>query len=525
MKMETKRVEYGALARAGGMTVIAIALACAFANVASAAGNAKTYDPVAQDPVITDKAPPPLVHEVRFDSDGVTLYGKVFSVQGTSPRPTVVIARGYPDMTSSADLALILQRAGYNAMIFNYRGTWGMGGSFSLENAYQDMHAAVEYLREAQNTKSMLVDPNNIVLLGYSLGAPVALRLAASDAGVRGVMQLDGTDMRAMAALTPEQRAEWAADLKTPAVPNADGMKIIGDVVDRFDNWNPETYVPGLSGKDVLLLWASQGNGSEMHRWGKSLHDMYSGPARVMEKTFETNHDFADHRIELARVTLAWLDKLHYAPASFTQKAEPDESRRIAIAPEQLEKYVGVYKDATSAPFYLKVEDGKLMQGDAERQWRPVDAYDNKTFSLNSDRNQNCDSFTFNQDEKGIVASVTLQCQGHNVTLKRTSTELDFPSEPQMVTVSANVLKTYVGKYRLPLKFQPSSYFNISLKGDQLIVTPEGNTPFMLYPTSNTKFFSRVVVADVEFVKDDAGAISHIHAKMNDGEYDFPREQ
>lgn len=523
--MEKGRVGFKGIAHVGYATLLVMALASAFSTTASAAGNPKSYDPVAQDPIITDKAHPPLVHEVKFESGGVTLYGKVFSAQGANPHPTIIIARGYPDMTSSADLALTLQRAGYNAMIFNYRGTWGMGGSFSMENAYQDMHAALDLLRDVQSAKTMLIDPNNVVLFGYSLGAPVALRLAASDPGVRGVMQLDGVDTRAMAALTPEQRQAWAEDLKTPAVPDANGVKILDGVVDHFDNWNPENYAAGLSGKDVFLLWAAQGNGSEIHRWGKSLHDLYASQARVTEKTFDTNHDFSDHRIEVARATLAWLDKLHYVPAGFTQRTASEERKQAFIPQDRMETYVGTYKDSNGSPFYLKEEDGKLMQGDAQRDWMPVETYDSKTFSILGDQHSNCDAFTFNENDKNVVTSITLQCNGHATVFQRTSEQLDLPPEPPMVAVSADVLKTYVGKYRLPLKFQPSSYVVVSLKGSQLVVTPEGKTPFILYPMANNKFFGRVVMAEAEFVKDDVGAISHLHAKMDNAEYDFPREQ
>jgi dienelactone hydrolase len=516
-----------AVARACGMAMTAVGLACALPAGAQAGVTAvaKNFDPVAQDPIIVDKAHPPLVHEVRFDSDGVTLYGKVYSAQGSSPRPTVLIARGYPDMTSSADIALTLQRAGYNAMIFNYRGTWGMGGGYLLENAYQDMRAALAFLRTYQTSKTMLVDPNNIVLFGYSMGAPVALRLAANDAGIRGVMELDGMDLRVMPTLTAQQRTEFAADLKTPAVPDADGAKIVGEVVDHFDNWNPENYTMGLTGKDVFLLWATHGNGGETHTWGKSLHDMYVAQARVTEKTLDTNHDFSDRRIEVARSTLAWLDKVHFAPAGFAQRTEAEERQRVVISLEQLEKVVGVYKDANGLLFYLKVEDGKLMQSDVERQWTAVEPLDNHKFSIVADQPHNCNGFVTNEDEKGDVVSLTAQCQGRSVALMHTSSELVLPAEPQVVDVPVDVLKTYVGKYRLPLKFQPMSYFSVSLKGSQLIVTPEGNAAIPLYPMTDNKFFGRVMVVEAEFVKEDNGAITHIHAKMDDGEYDFPREQ
>ncbi|MEO8544260.1 MAG: hypothetical protein ABI434_11795 [Burkholderiaceae bacterium] len=273
-------------------------------------GTAETFDPVSEDPVLLDKKHPPRVHEVAVVSAGVSLYGKVYSVQGTAMRPIVLIARGYPDMTSSADLALTLQRAGYNAMLFHYRGAWGMGGAFSLENSFQDLKAAARFLRSGPRSKEMLVDTEKIILFGFSFGGPIALRLAAEDDAIHGVLQLDGTDFRGIPGLPAEALATYAAELMTVAIPGAVGMQLLADIAANMTRWDPATYAPGLSGKDVCLLWASQGHGKEMRDYGPTLHDLYAATARVTEMIFDTDHDFSDHRIAIARATLAWLKKI-----------------------------------------------------------------------------------------------------------------------------------------------------------------------------------------------------------------------
>lgn len=278
------------------------AVALSLCLAAQAAGT-RTIDPVSQDPVVVDKVHPPRVHEVTFDSGGVSLYGKVFSAQGTKPHPTVLIARGFPDMTSSADIALVLQRAGYNAMIFNYRGAWGMGGTYSMENSYQDLKAAVAFLRSASSTRDMQVDPKRIVLYGYSFGGPIVLRLAAEDAAIRGVAHIDGSDLRWK--IPPNERAEWEASLKTPAIPSTTGRDILDGIEAHLQDWDPAGYTDGLKGKDVLLVWSGLGEPPE--KVGTPLRLLFAGKARLTIRQFKTDHDFADHRMRLARAVLAWM--------------------------------------------------------------------------------------------------------------------------------------------------------------------------------------------------------------------------
>ena len=74
----------------------------------------------------------------------------------------------------------------------------------------------------------------------------------------------------------------------------------------------------------------------------------------------------------------------------------------------------------------------------------------------------------------------------------------------QLVTVPDAVLKTYVGQYEL----SPTFSLTISKEGDQLYAQATGQKKFLIYPETQTKFFPREFLSDMEFVKDTTGNIN-----------------
>jgi uncharacterized protein len=79
-------------------------------------------------------------------------------------------------------LALIRQRLGVGVLMLDYRGYGRSEGVPSEQGTYRDADAALAYLRGAPE-----VDPDGIVLYGQSLGAAVAVELAARER-VRGLI-------------------------------------------------------------------------------------------------------------------------------------------------------------------------------------------------------------------------------------------------------------------------------------------------------------------------------------------------
>lgn len=482
----------------------------------------KTYDPVSEDPVVLDKAHPPLVHEVVFRSGGVKLYGKVFSAQGTAPRPTVLIARGFPDMTSSADIALVLQRAGYNAMIFNYRGAWGMKGEFSLENSYQDLVAATNFLRSYRTSQNMLVDPNNILVYGYSLGGPIVMRLAAQDSLIRGVMQIDGVDARNYVKMGKLPVQEGGDDMANPAVPLANGRKMAADVIDHYADWDPAQYRAGLAGKDVLLVWASQGNGHDTSQFGATLRELVGDKARVTEKSLDTNHDFSDQRITLARTVLSWLKQVHLAPASFAAKPAANERKEIALDAAELGRYVGTYQFA-GVKLFARAVEGRLEVADANQQWKTVTAYEDQHFMIKGDRDKDCADIETDEDDKGRVVSFTQHCQAGDRVWVHQSSALQLPTERAGVMLDDAALARYAGRYQPPADMHVKGPMEVRVDGKRLIVVAPAGENIILFAQSDGHFFDKVIGMEMDFTRDEQGQVKQMQISLRGRQFTCER--
>jgi CubicO group peptidase (beta-lactamase class C family) len=76
-----------------------------------------------------------------------------------------------------------------------------------------------------------------------------------------------------------------------------------------------------------------------------------------------------------------------------------------------------------------------------------------------------------------------------------------LPSERKEVTVSPAILAKYVGTYEL----MPDFDIVVTLEGGQLMTQATGQAKFPLFAESETKFFLKVVDAEVEFFKNDKG--------------------
>jgi CubicO group peptidase (beta-lactamase class C family) len=81
-----------------------------------------------------------------------------------------------------------------------------------------------------------------------------------------------------------------------------------------------------------------------------------------------------------------------------------------------------------------------------------------------------------------------------------------LPSERKEITVTPAILEKYVGTYEL----MPNFDVVMTLEGGQLMTQATGQDKFPLYAESETKFFLKVVDAEVEFVKNDKGEVTQI---------------
>src|SRR5947199_301074 len=125
---------------------------------------------VANVPLTSVSLYPPTLADVRIPSSGARMNGVLYLAQGKGPHPTVLVLHGFPGTEKNADLAQVVRRAGFNALIFHYRGAWGSEGNYSLSHVLEDVAAALRWLRQPAVADSYRANTRRLILVGQRLG-------------------------------------------------------------------------------------------------------------------------------------------------------------------------------------------------------------------------------------------------------------------------------------------------------------------------------------------------------------------
>jgi len=272
--------------------------------------------PPAVDPAITsdparDPAHPAAMYQLAIPSHDVTVFGVFYRASGGDPHPTAVLLHGLPGFEQNGDLAQTIRRAGWNVLIFHYRGSWASGGTFSFTNCVEDIHAVLEYLRAADNASRLGIDPRRLALIGHSMGGFVAGIGTVRDAAVLGVAMISAWNpgvfvTNPSAQLDKEQLEEFRGDVgplagTTPEALLEEAKKngAAWDLVGHASQWKtrPVLVVEAddfLRADDVAVAAAARKNPG----------------AQVTEVQMTTDHSYSDHRIALAATLLGWLKQL-----------------------------------------------------------------------------------------------------------------------------------------------------------------------------------------------------------------------
>ncbi|MFI6182425.1 alpha/beta hydrolase family protein [Nonomuraea sp. NPDC051191] len=272
------------------------------------------FDPLAADPP-RDPEFPATTPEVTFDSGGERLLGVLHVPAGRGPHPTVVLLHGFPGNERNFDLAQALRRAGYAGLVFHYRGSWGVGGSWSWGHVLEDAAAVVAGLPGLAEAHRL--DLRRLALAGHSMGGFAALMTAAAHPSVAAVASAAAFDLGAAAALCrddAEVRARYvkAFDGELAPLRGTSGQALVGEMEAAGDAWQLARLAPRLAGRPVLLI----GTGHDAVTPNELHHDplVAAYQAQPVERLehhlFPTDHALSDHRVTLARTILAFLDRV-----------------------------------------------------------------------------------------------------------------------------------------------------------------------------------------------------------------------
>jgi uncharacterized protein DUF3471/copper type II ascorbate-dependent monooxygenase-like protein len=87
----------------------------------------------------------------------------------------------------------------------------------------------------------------------------------------------------------------------------------------------------------------------------------------------------------------------------------------------------------------------------------------------------------------------------------------EVPKERIVARVDTNIYDSYTGEYSMGL----GPKFTIQREGDKLFFIASGQPRIQAFPESETKFFFKVVDAQVTFIKNDSGEVTELLFQMN----------
>ncbi len=246
---------------------------------------------------------------LHIPSHGISINGIVYRPSGAGPFPTLVICHGLPGNEKNLDLAQAVRRAGWNAVTFNYRGSWGSPGNFRFAQNIEDADAVLAYLREPSNAVKLSVDTKRIAIAGHSMGGWVTVHVAAHDHGLIGAILISAADMGAMASRgTREQvTAEMADDMES--LNGVTAASMADDMIAHAKQFAFAGAVDGLGNVPLLVLSANDGLAPGTDALVQAVKA--KGNSKVTSIHAATDHGWSDHRIFLESTIINWLGELH----------------------------------------------------------------------------------------------------------------------------------------------------------------------------------------------------------------------
>jgi pimeloyl-ACP methyl ester carboxylesterase len=241
---------------------------------------------------------------LHIPSHGELINGIAYTPSGAGPHPALVICHGLPGNEKNLDLAQAVRRAGWIAVTFNYRGSWGSPGVFRFAQNLEDADAVLAYLRDPANAARLGVDTKRIAIAGHSMGGWVTAHTAAHDHGLIGAVLISAADMGAIGGIPRERVVSLMADNKE-ALAGVTAESMADEVIANAKAFGFANFVDGLTQTPLLVLSADDGLAPGTDALVRAI--AAKGGKKVTSMHVATDHGWADHRVYLESAIINWL--------------------------------------------------------------------------------------------------------------------------------------------------------------------------------------------------------------------------
>lgn len=294
--------------RSGAVSALAVPFLLAPLLLATPQAVAQIAVPpaVASDPA-PDAAHPARMEVLHIPSGDVAINGVAYLAAGEGPHPTVIVCHGLPGNEKNLDLAQALRRAGWNAITFNYRGSWGSPGTYRFGQNPQDLHAVLTWLRAPAQVKALGIDISRMAVVGHSMGGWVTAMAGPGEPGVRALALVSAANMGQIGKGDRASRVSLMAEnyetlAGTTPETLADEIATASDRYDFLHQAQALVHVP------MLVLSADDGLAPQTDALVAAIRK--AGGQEVTAVHVATDHSWSGKRIELESRIINFLQPI-----------------------------------------------------------------------------------------------------------------------------------------------------------------------------------------------------------------------
>ena len=247
---------------------------------------------------------PARLEVLHIPSGNVLINGVGYMAAGRGRHPTMIIAHGWPGNEKNLDLAQAVRRAGWNAVTFNYRGSWGSPGEFRFAQVPEDLAAVLGYLRRPGVANRLGIDTGRMVLTGHSMGAWAVAKVAANDRRLQGAITISLADLGLVGGAPRAQLVERAA-MNAETLAGTTPLRMADELIANAAVNRAAAGAAGLASLPLLVLTSDDGLAPGSDSLVAAVRA--AGGTHVATAHVATDHSWSDARLRLEELVTAWL--------------------------------------------------------------------------------------------------------------------------------------------------------------------------------------------------------------------------
>jgi len=178
---------------------------------------------------------------------------------------------------------------------------------------------------------------------------------------------------------------------------------------------------------------------------------------------------------------------------------KPLKMTEMKLDEAALKEYQGIYVNEEDKEATIVLDEGKLTAARSGGSRRTMIPVERDMFLIEN----SFTSLKFIRDAAGKIILATFNDRGDVTEWKMSDKPLE---EKKVVVVDEALLEKYVGEYEI----QPGFSIAFTREGARLFTQATGQPKFEVFAESETKFFLKVVDAQVEFIAEEDGKVNKI---------------